>query len=275
MKRVLPFMAALLLCACSQINSLLHDGEVVASVGEHKLYSSELAGFIPSEISTQDSIRLAESYIETWTRDMKFVDLAERELSKEEKDVSRELEEYKRSLLRYRYEQKYINQRLDTAITDTQVEEYYKAHLEMFRPNSALVKARYAVISSKSTHLAALKKMMSDEGDDTGDISIADSLAYAYAIKYTDFGARWTDIKVLAREMDMEPARLLSSVHQGFVQVTDEDKNLRIAYIAGISKSGEPAPLEYCSTRIKDIILSNRKQALLAALEQELMKKSD
>lgn len=268
-------MAALLLCACSQISSLLHDGQVVATVGEHKLYAEELAGFIPSEISSQDSLRMAESYIEAWTRDMKFIDLAEKELSKEEKDVSRELEEYKRSLLRYRYEQKYINQRLDTAITDTQIEEYYKAHLEMFRLGTTLVKARYAVISSKSTHLAALKKLMSAEDEESGDMAVSDSLAYAYASKFTDFGGRWTDIKVLASEMDTEPVKILSGIRQGFVQVTDEDKNLRIAYISGISKAGEAAPLEYCSTRIRDIILSNRKQALLAALEQELMKKQN
>ena len=93
MKRFAPIAAVLLLCACNAISSLLHDGEVVASVGENKLYSTELAGYIPAGVSPEDSARLADSYIEAWTREMKFIELAEKELSKEEKDVTKELEE--------------------------------------------------------------------------------------------------------------------------------------------------------------------------------------
>lgn len=157
MNKLVPIAAVLLLCACNAIGSLLHDGEVVASVGENKLYSTELAGYIPSGVSPEDSTRLADSYIEAWTRDMRFIELAEKELSKEEKDVTRELEEYKRTLLRYRYEQKYINQRLDTAITAGQVEEYYKAHKEMFRLAAPVVKARFAVIPENRPIWAPLR----------------------------------------------------------------------------------------------------------------------
>ena len=54
---------------------------------------------------------------------MLFMDMAETELSKGEKDVSREIESYRRSLLKYRYEQKYVNQRLDTAVTEADIEK--------------------------------------------------------------------------------------------------------------------------------------------------------
>ena len=270
MNKLVHIAAVLLLCACNAIGSLLHDGEVVASVGENKLYSTELAGYIPSGVSPEDSTRLADSYIEAWTRDMRFIELAEKELSKEEKDVTRELEEYKRTLLRYRYEQKYINQRLDTAITAGQVEEYYKAHKEMFRLAAPVVKARFAVIPEKSTHLGALKKLMS--ADETEDIIVSDSLAYVYAARYTDFGGRWTDASAISAELNMDTKSFQNNLHKGFMQTKDADGNLMLAYINEFVKAGDTAPVEYCDDRIRDIILSNRKQALSAALEQELMK---
>lgn len=271
MKRFLPIVAVLSLCACNAIGSLLHDGEVVASVGEYKLYSTELAGYIPAGTSSEDSTRLAESYIEGWTRDMKFILLAEKELSKEEKDVSRELEDYKRTLLRYRYEQKYINQRLDTAITPFQVEDYYKAHQEMFRLSSPVVKAKFAIIPEKSAHLTALKKLMSAD-DGTEDAVVSDSLAYVYTSRFTDFGDKWTPLAELAVEMGTDTKSLQASLHKGFLQEKGDDGNLKLAYVTEIVKSGEIAPMLYCWDRIRDIILSNRKQALSAALEQELMK---
>lgn len=271
MKWFFPTALSLTLCACNAIGSLLHDGETVASVGDYKLYSSELAGYIPAGISAEDSTRLAESYIEAWTRDMKFIELAEKELSKEEKDVSRELEDYKRTLLRYRYEQKYINQRLDTAITAAQVEEYYEGHKEMFRLAAPVVKARFAVIPEKSSHLAALKKMMSEE-EEGGSVVVSDSLAYAYAARYTDFKGQWTDLQELAAELGTEAKTLQNSLHKGFIQTKDADGNLQLAYVSDFVKAGDSAPVAYCTDRIRDIILSNRKQALSAALEQELMK---
>lgn len=272
MKRIAQLsIVLLLLCACNAVSSLLHDGEVVASVGKNKLYLAELANYIPSGITAEDSSRIAQSYIEAWTRDMRFIELAEAQLSKEEKDVSRELEEYKRVLLRFRYEQKYINQRLDTAISMPQVEEYYNSHKELFRIGEPVVKARFAVIAEKSSHLTALKKMMSEE-DSPEDIIISDSLAYVYAVKYTDFGGRWTDLAQLASELNMEQKQLQGSLRKGFFQARDGEGNLLLAYIADFVRAGEVAPVEYCSDRIRDIILSNRKQALSAALEQELMK---
>ena len=121
-----------LIDSCKTITSFVHDGKVVARVGSHKLYESELSAYIPDSASPDDSTRLALQYINTWATDVVFNDVAEKELSKSEKDVAKELEDYRRSLIKYRYEQKYINQRLDTAITSAQIEKYYDEHLDGF-----------------------------------------------------------------------------------------------------------------------------------------------
>lgn len=273
MRKVLSVIAAAAcLCACNAVGSLLHDDEILATVGEHRLYAAEVASYIPAEVSSQDSARLAKSYIDTWVKDKMFEDLAETELSKEEKDVSKELESYKRTLLRYRYEQKYINQRLDTAITPAQVEEYHSAHKAMFILQDAVVKARYAEVPEKSSHLSALKELMSS-ADETDEVVVSDSLTFAYTSWYSDFNDKWIDIKVLASDLQMEPRVLLTSIKNGFVQTVDEDGNLHLAYISDLVRAGNVAPIDYCAEQIRDIILSNRKQSLLAALEQELLEK--
>ena len=113
------FMMAVAVAAlpsCKAISSLIHDGEVVARLGDHKLYRSELDDVIPKGTSPEDSVNLANLYINSWVKDKAFLDIAQQRLSKEEKDVSKELEAYRQSLLRYRYEQRYINERLDTTV---------------------------------------------------------------------------------------------------------------------------------------------------------------
>lgn len=260
------------ICSCNAISGILHDGEVIATVGEHKLYSHELAGVAAAMKSPEDSAKLVQAYIDSWTLDMLFVDLAESQLTESEKDVSKELESYKRALLRYRYEQKYLNQRLDTAVTQTQIEDYYASHKESFILKEPILKAVFAVIPEKSPHLSDLKKHMSEDPGD--DIVVRDSLAYAYAITYNDFGNRWVDASTVASALGMDVSKMASSVRKGFVTAKDDKDNLLIAYISDQIGRGEEAPVAYCSEKIKEYILSSRKKDLLSGLERDLMRES-
>ena len=66
------------LTSCKLINSILHDEEVVAKVGNNMLYKSEVTSLIPSGISGDDSLRLAMQYINSWASDMVYLDIAEK-----------------------------------------------------------------------------------------------------------------------------------------------------------------------------------------------------
>ena len=73
------------------------------------LFKSDLDKVIPAGLPEEDSLRLANQYINSWALEHVFIGVAEQQLSKAEKDVMQELEAYRRSLLKYRYEQLYVN----------------------------------------------------------------------------------------------------------------------------------------------------------------------
>lgn len=269
---VLLVLTVLSVCACKSVSSYMHDGEVVAKVGKHKLYAAELEEFIPGGVSTEDSTRLALQYINNWASDRLFMDMAESELTKGEKDLSREIEAYRSSLLKYRYEQKYINQRLDTAVARQQIEQYYEAHAENFRLVRPVVKARFVRLSKDSPNLSAVRRNLSAQEDD--DMVVSDSLTYASALRYTDYGQRWIDIAVLAREFEIDYLSLQSALKNGLVELPDGKGNIGIAYVSEMIKAGEPGPVEYYEDQIRETILSTRKQTLLSGLERELIEKA-
>ena len=262
-------IALLTFSSCRAISSLLHDDEVVAEVGRHYLYRSEVASLIPDGTSEEDSLRLALQYVNSWATDLIFLDVAEAQLTKDEMDVSEELEEYRRSLLKYRYEQRYINERLDTLVADSQIDDYYLEHLENFVLEVPVVKARFLRISADSPNLGVIRKKMSSSL--IGDLEAADSLSYFSAVKYTDYNGGWTDMVSLSREFGTDYAELLSLMRNGFIEKEDEYGKMNVAYIADFIPAGETAPLEYCRPRIRNIIISVRKQKLISDLEQDLL----
>ena len=255
--------------SCRTFSSILHDGEVVARVGRHKLYRSDLDKVLPEMQTPEDSMVLALRYIKTWASDLVFLDVAESYLSKSDKDVSEELEDYRRSLLKYRYEQKYVNERLDTAVSENELQAYYESHKEHFVLDVPIVKVRYMRISADSPNLNLIKKKMSSENVD--ELVEADSLAYFSADLYTDYGGRWVDMVSLARNFGTDYGTLLAKSRNSVVEMEGDGGKVNFAYIADFIKAGDVSPLEYCHSHIKDIIISTRKQTLIAALERDLL----
>ena len=259
-----------MLMSCRAISDFLHDDEAVAQVGQVKLYRSELDKVIPKGVSQEDSTRLAQQYMNTWAYDMVFVNIAEEQLSKAEKDVTKELEDYRKSLLKYRYEQLYVNERLDTSVTDDMVEEYYNAHQDKFILERPVVKARYLNISADSPNLEPIRRRMSS--DDASDLVEADSIAYISAMQFATWDNRWIDIVMLSREFEMDYAAMIAMMKKGWVEQKDTLGNIHLAYVNDIIMDGQPAPVEYSAPVIKDMIISARKQNLVLNLEQDLLK---
>lgn len=274
MKRIIHRIAIIgivlsALVSCRTISSFLSDDEAVASVGNVKLYISEVNALIPKGVAPEDSAILVKRYIQSWALDQVFQNVAEEQLSRAEQDVTKELEEYRKSLLKYRYEQLYVNERLDTAVSDAQIEDYYAAHEEMFRLRRPVVKARYLNIDSSSPALEKIRKRMSS--DQAQDIIEADSIAYSSALSFKAWGNTWIDAAVLAREFGTDYRSVLSMRKGNWVEVTDSTGMIRLAYISEIKAEGNLAPLEFSAPTIRDMIVSARKQVLISDLERDLL----
>jgi len=258
------------LSSCKAISSFFTGDEVVAEVGSEKLYRSDIDMILPKGISPEDSSRLAMQYIATWASDLVYINIAEEQLSKAEKDVTRELEDYRKSLLKYRYEQLYVNERLDTAVTDEQIQEYFDSHQDVFILQRPVVKVRFLSIFEDSPAKDQIRRRMSSSDIDV--LVEADSLAFSAAHKYTGWNDEWIDVSVLAREFDMDYVSLLQLKKGNWIEVDGEDGLSRIAYVSDIVEEGNPAPVSYTARSIRDMIISARKQKLLTALEQDLLK---
>ena len=260
----------MLFTSCDFFLGVIHDGKVVAQAGSHKLYSTELENFIPSGLSAEDSTRLAMQYINSWAADQLYLDIAEKELSKGELDVDRELEEYRRSLLKYRYEQAYVNQRLDTAVTRSQIEDYFEAHKDQFILRVPILKLRMMSFTKDSPSYSEFRKKISSKKP--SDLSEADSLAYSASLRYTDFGGSWVDAVTVAREFGIDYGQMLAKMNQSYIIFESGDvSDIKAAYVREMRRTGV-APFDFCSDRIREYILSGRKHDLLIALEQSLLK---
>ena len=98
-----------LLCSCKGTQPV-DDADVLVKVKDRTLRRSEIKQQIPRGLSSADSMLLAESLERKWVKDALVYDVALRNLEGEDKaEVDKLVEEYRHSLIRYRYQEQLIS----------------------------------------------------------------------------------------------------------------------------------------------------------------------
>lgn len=266
------FFCALLVVSvssCRFVSSIIHDDDVVAKVGKHKLYRVEVESVIPAGTPSEDSLALAKQYIRSWAADFVFDDAAAASLSKKDLDLSEQLEQYRRSLVKYRYEQMFVSERLDTIVSPIDVQAYYDENQERFTLSYPIVKARFVRMSPDSPSFAEVRKLIASSADE--DLAALEDLVVSVAEKYSDFGGSWLDITELADEFGVDYGTLLALMSNSVIRYVSDDGLVEYAYIADYMRAGSIPPVEYCESRIKESIIASRRQALAEQLERDLL----
>lgn len=270
-KAALAILVLLAATSCKYLEFRSGD-KVVAEVGGKKLYESEIKSLIPPGKSPQDSIMMLQQYINNWALKHLLLEKAENELSKTDKDVEQELEDYRTSLLMYRFEKMFIDQRLDTLITEQECRDYYEKNSPNFVLDNSVVKARFAKISNNSPNLEKLRRGY--KASSIEDIDEFERLCYSSADKYNNFGNEWTDIAMIAREVPYDVQTLEREIRSSSAVEVKDSLYTYLVYFHEMILPDQIAPFEYYLPGIKQIILSKRKQELISTLEQNLIREA-
>src|SRR6187549_943616 len=122
---------------------------LLAQVFDYKLYFDDIKDLIQGYANAEDSIQQVRSLSEHWVRDRLILVEAEKNLPKEV-NMNKLLEDYRQSLLRHFFEQRALEERLDTVITENDLVQYYEANKEQHRLESGILRAYYFKIKRPS-----------------------------------------------------------------------------------------------------------------------------
>ncbi|MDO4368761.1 MAG: hypothetical protein Q4C26_08740 [Bacteroidales bacterium] len=265
------FLIISVLASCTLIDRFA-GREAIAKVGDKTLYKSETDKIIPKGISPEDSVVLVRRYINSWAVKQLKVLRAEQELPKQELDVESQLEDYKNQLLAFRYENMYIAQRLDTLVSENQMKEYYEEHKEIFTATEGIMKGRMLKLSNNSPNLKVISKQLlkkesvSETGDDDME-EFARSSSYAY----DNYNNGWVGLNTVAKEAGADLDKLTETLSKGMIYNQKDSLYTTMVQSLEFVAPGKIAPYEFYKEKIKEIIISKRKQAIEAALQKDIL----
>jgi hypothetical protein len=267
------FLTFLSLCLiCIGCNKNDDQGAILAEVGDKKLTINDLMEVIPDNSNSADSIALSERYIQDWIMEQLVINKAEEGLSEDKKNFDLLIENYRKSLLTHTYEQEWIRQKLDTTISEEEIEKYYNDNEKNFQLKDYIVKVKFSAIASDSKNINALKKLFYSEKPE--DLVKWEQLCVDIGVSYYFDEDHWMLWDEFIKQVPLEVYDVEAFLKKKKTVELEKDNNLYFIAITDYQLSGSRSPLSFERDKIRSMILNRRKLQLLDDMRRDLYAKA-
>jgi len=145
--------------SCNYFTFKNNKKEAIARVNETYLYKDDLKTIFNSGISKQDSILLANSYINNWVKQQLLLAKAQINLEDNQVDFEELVKKYREDLYINSYKEAVVKQYLNYEITPADIDKFYAENNQNFKLNEELVKLRYMKLGKNLINKKELVKL--------------------------------------------------------------------------------------------------------------------
>jgi hypothetical protein len=236
-------------------------------------YKDELIGIVAPGTPPEDSAKLVEAYITSWIRKQLLIQEASRKIDINEAEVERKVLDYRFSIIAYEYQNFYVNKNLDTAVTNAEIEKYYKDNVDNFILKQNIVQATFVKVPQNAPRTDKIKGLIfaNRENDESELKSYCLSFSAAYHIS----DSTWMVFDELVKNSPLaEIPNKIQFLKTNPYYETSDNNFLYFLKVDSYRISDNVSPLEFVRDDIRNIILNKRKVDLAKKLEDEVYKEA-
>ena len=250
----------------------------VAEVGKVILYYEDLPQLIQNGVNKEDSIEVIQNYIHKWAKRELLLQKAEENLSPElENEIDKQIEDTRANLVIYQYQRQMMLERMDTVLTDKELESYYSMNEKSFILSSNIVKALFIKLPNETPDLNRIKLLA--RSNDQNDLQQLESYCFQFAEKFDDFNEKWVAMDRLSVELQEDIENEETFLRRNRFFETHDTNSVYLVSIRDYRLRSSLAPFEYVRDDIKRIIWNTRRLEFIQSLENgiynEALKKNN
>jgi len=267
-KQFTYIIIVLFLYSCKTESDKDQNRIAIAKANNEYLYTDEIKDIVPQGTVAKDSAELIKKYIDNWIHESLVIQKAENNLNDEQKNVEKQLKDYRNSLITYAYEKELVKQKLDTIITDSEIEVYYNNNQSDFELKDNIIKVIYVKVDKKAPGIDKLKKWY--KSDNLKDKEQLSSYCHQFAANFYLDDTSWLLFDDLLKEIPIQTYnKELFLQNNRFVEVSDALSNYFVN-IKGFKIKKSLSPLTFEKENIKNIILNKRKLELITKMKEDV-----
>lgn len=248
------------------------QGKPIAQLNESTLYLADIVNFLPKGLSQADSLAYIKALIDKWADNEVFYQQANKYLTDEELDVEKELETYKRELVSYKFQAKLIDEKLDTNVTMTQIEDYYNSHPQNFLLKNNIVKVLYIKTPLKIPNIEKLKKLC--YSTKPKDMEALKTMCVQYANNFFMNDNTWLMFDDLRKEIPQLKEVPEYVLQKGKTFEFTDATSFYFLKIFEVKSKNTLSPLNLEKLNIKNMLINQRKQLLIKSIKKDFFDKA-
>jgi hypothetical protein len=238
----------------------------LAEINNTILYYDEIPHLIQKGINNDDSAAIIQNYINKWARRELLLQKAEENLLPEiRNDIEKQLEETRTNLVIYQYQRQMMLEKMDTVISEKEIEDYYAANQNSFYLTSNIVKALFIKLPVETPDLYKIKRLARSSNQD--DIQQLEKYCFQFAEKFDDFEEKWIPMSRLMVEMKDDIDNEENFLRRYTFYETSDSSSVFLVSIRDYRLRSSLAPYEYVKDDIKRIIWNARRFEFIQSLE--------
>lgn len=277
MRKHISFLFFAVLVFNSSCNYLVkkkpnENERVLARVEDDFLYLSDVQPLVHG-FSKDDSAKLVAAYTESWVKKNLMLKKAQEYISEEETGIKKKVENYRESLLLYEYEKELIKHKLNDAVNEEEIEDYYEKNSQAYILERDVSLASYIIIDQRSSDFDLYKSLFKKIDDEDNSRTVA-GYCESFAKKYNIEGA-WRTNSAIASDLGLTESQVHSvAVGTAFKEFFIDENLACYLRIKDVKHKGEPIPLPLVKEQILEILLNKKKIVLLRDMYEKLLDES-
>ena len=265
LKHILFFSIILLSLSCERESTEVK----LARFQNIYLNESNLVNEIPLNLNKEDSTIFVKNYIHKWLVNQMIMDKSENMIPFEVTNVEKKINKYKMSLISYEFEQFYINKRLDTTISQSEINGYYKSHLDDFVLNDYVVKCMYIKVPKHSKLVKEIKNNYFLKNEKMVDQIMKTGQSEEASLYYNP--EEWVFFDDLLKQIPiLEKYSKIDFIKKKKKVVLEYNESVYFINVFDYIIKNGTSPLSFEENKIKSIILNQRAKNIRKRLRLDL-----
>lgn len=268
----LVWLLSLVACNSSTEPKRKNNTRLIAKAGNEELHEDEFNERFISTGVIKDKKFYAKKAIENWAIESLFYQEALSKLHKDEMDIERQVEDYRKSLVNYIYQTKIIEANLDTVIPRSEIQEYYNTHRDNFILKENILKVNYIKVPVLAPAVEKIKRLVHSYAPK--DMELLQQLCEQNAENYFMNDSTWLYLEDIKKEIPSLREQPDASLYTGRVVELTDNTYYYYLKVKDIRVKNGLSPLAFEQQNIKKFILNNRKTQLISRYKQIMLDKA-
>lgn len=267
MRRIALFLIISSLSSCDFFRKERSEN-ALARVNDIYLYPENAKDLLNMLKGDKDSAIIIQNYINNWIQQELLMQQAELNLSADQMNFQKLLEDYRKSLIIYAFEKEWIRQKLDTNVSHEEIVSYYENNQANFELKENIVKMRFAKVARNAPKQKLLEEVI-QSGDKEGRKKFRD-YCIQYALDYNDNDSMWIPFDKVSMKLPLDVENEEDFLQRNKFVVRADTTNYYLLYIREYKIKNAISPLSFEREKIRNIIVNQRKLSLISDMKSDL-----